>query len=182
MFPYHCSICQRWHISPKKQKERKRRRCLPPHNKSITCFSKETGHALTEYECFLDASVDASFVAGYYGKCNVPYECGICGSWHLSPIERRNRCDYRCKGFCRGRSGRLKDAYKTEDDAARRADITLKERGVILYPYRCVHDKVWHLSSQNQLSKDGPSTPRITNIGRRGNSFQAFPKFQLEKL
>ncbi len=74
-----------------------------------------------------------------FGRDVVPYECGACRNWHLTPAERHtpNHACARCG----------KQAYHSEEGARRRAAIILKEKGTCLRVYACDYGEGWHLTS-----------------------------------
>ena len=51
--------------------------------KSTTCFGKQTGRPLTEYDSEYDALDGADYANSKYGQNLVPYQCDTCGLWHL---------------------------------------------------------------------------------------------------
>ncbi len=108
--------------------------------KSKTCVGKATGRPLTEFRSGPEARQAAEYENAIGGGdvAFVPYECGTCGKWHLSPAGRQTPsapCVY-CG----------KDLYATRDAAQRRADISRRERGVKLSVYPCGDG--WHLTKR----------------------------------
>ena len=112
--------------------------------KSETCFGR-TGDSLNAYDLEGEAAEHARYLKRERGSVMVPYECGRCGFWHLSPADRQTSSTV-C-AFCRDRKGGSKDLYQTKRDAERRAEINLQERGAALTVYRCPHQPGWHLTS-----------------------------------
>lgn len=121
-------------------------------NKSSTCYGR-TGQPLNEYTCRGDAANHARYLRQEHNTEFVPYRCGVCGFWHLSPSERftpSRECN-----ICRDSQGRPKDLFLTREDASRRSQIIMQERGVYLEVYRCPAQPGWHLTGR-----------RITSTGR----------------
>ncbi|MFH1466556.1 MAG: hypothetical protein ABIO70_19380 [Pseudomonadota bacterium] len=75
-----------------------------------------------------------------HGHPMVPYHCDRCGSWHLCPAERHTP-SHTCVSCG-------KQAYDTEEAAARRAEIQREQRGVSLRVYACPYGDGWHLTSR----------------------------------
>ena len=115
-----------------------------PMSKSDTCTGKKTGKPLTEYVSLEDAEAGAEHANATYKRNLVPYHCEVCGKWHLSPKERQTPST-KCP-FCKGANGQAKDAYRSQKEARRRADILKKEQGVALKVYACEHSDTWHLT------------------------------------
>lgn len=112
--------------------------------KSETCFSKQTGSALTEYNSEDEAEQGANYANFNYGRDLGPYFCSKCRKWHLAPKDRQTpsvKCDY-----CRGRDGKAKDLYHTFSDAKKRAEIIKQEKGLVLQVYECEYNSGWHLT------------------------------------
>ena len=112
--------------------------------KSKTCIGKATRKPLTEYETEREAQEGADHAQMKYGRELLPYRCDTCGAWHLAPKSRRtpsNKCP-----LCTGTDGKLKDSYRNQAEAQRRADILRKEQGAELRVYACEHDYGWHLT------------------------------------
>lgn len=99
---------------------------------------------MNAYDLESEAAEHARYLKVERGSEMVPYECGRCGFWHLSPAERQTSSTV-C-GFCRDRSGNSKDLYATKADAERRAEINRLEKSVNLNVYKCPHQKGWHLT------------------------------------
>jgi hypothetical protein len=112
--------------------------------KSQTCVGKQTGKPLTEYDSLQEAEEGADYAKKTYRSDLVPYQCEVCGLWHLSPKSRQTPSE-KCP-FCKGANGQAKDAYQSQNDAKRRADILRKEQGVSLKVYACEHSDKWHLT------------------------------------
>jgi hypothetical protein len=111
---------------------------------SETCVSKQSGNPLREYDSEGEAMEGAEYALYKYGTKVAPYQCRRCGGWHLSPKDRQTPsrpCDW-----CRGRDGRSKALYTSEQSALRRAAILRKEQGVHLRAYACPHSDGWHLT------------------------------------
>jgi hypothetical protein len=113
-------------------------------DRSNTCFGR-TGSPLNEYRYRGDAEKHARFLRTEHGTEFVPYQCGRCGLWHLSPAERQTPS--RPCSFCRDHNGHAKDLYASENAAKKRAEIIFRERGIRLKVYRCPSQTGWHLSS-----------------------------------
>jgi len=117
--------------------------------KSMQCVGKGSGQYVTEYDSFEEAQAGAEHVEWTHGRQFLPYQCDRCGQWHLTPRDRQTpstRCSY-----CRGSNGRPKDAYDTERDAQRRADILHQEKGIRLRVYKCPHGHGWHLTKGHTM-------------------------------
>lgn len=110
---------------------------------STTCIGRISGKPLTAYASAAEAEDGARFAQERYGAPMVPYPCDRCGWWHLSPADRQTPSST-C-ATCRGRDGRLKASYASQDDAERRASILHRERGVRLQAYLCAFGG-WHLT------------------------------------
>lgn len=117
-----------------------------PPRKSETCFSCK-GTPLTEYGTFEEAQNSADYEHDRNYEVNlVPYQCGICGKFHLKPkafyVPKLNR---NCN--CTDTYGNAKDAYPSETAARKMAEIRANA-GVRLWVYRCPdYENVWHLTS-----------------------------------
>ena len=118
--------------------------------KSATCIGRTSGKPLTAYGCRWEAKEAAEWVRERYGQENVPYHCQRCGEWHLGRADRRTP-SHAC-GDCRGRDGRSKATYRSEEEADRRAQILLSEQNVDLRAYRCPHGDGWHLTKEASRS------------------------------
>ena len=119
----------------------------PSHNKrpkSNTCFSSRTGKALSVYTSKSAAQNAADYANQEYDNNLVPYQCNTCKKWHLSPQDRHTPNKV-CPN-CIGNNGQRKALYKTQSDAANRADILAKEQKVDLTVYKCPHNRGWHLT------------------------------------
>lgn len=112
--------------------------------KSATCVGKMSGEPVTEYDSEEEAWEGADYANEVYGSNLVPYECRRCGFFHLAPQHRQTPS--RTCHSCAGADGRPKEAYATQQDAERRAEILLAERGVRLRAYVCNHGSGWHLT------------------------------------
>jgi len=112
--------------------------------KSATCVGKKTGKPLTEYYSEREARDGAEHARRKYKSDLVPYQCDTCGMWHLSPTNRQTP-SRKCTR-CAGADGKLKESYKSEADAQRRADILRREQGAALRVYPCEHGNGWHLT------------------------------------
>jgi ribosomal protein L37AE/L43A len=111
--------------------------------RSETCTDR-FGQPIQEYGTKYEAE-EAAKKSEIYGKKLFPYQCKKCGKWHLSPTDRSTpsvKCEY-----CRDSKGELKDLYETVEDAERRAEIILKEKGISLRIYKCPGQDGWHLTS-----------------------------------
>ncbi len=117
------------------------------NRKSPSCMTRKTGRPLTEYDTKTEAKSAARFANNKYSNSDlVPYKCGRCGFWHLSPADRQTPSKI-CP-ICRGADGKLKEAYLNETAAKQRADLLRKEQGVMLKVYECEHGNGWHLTKQ----------------------------------
>ena len=112
--------------------------------KSQTCVGKKTNKPLTEYDSLPEAEEGAAYAKKNYKSDLIPYECGTCGKWHLSPKSRQTPSE-KCP-FCKGTNGLAKEAYQSRSNAQRRADILRKEQEVSLKVYPCEHSDKWHLT------------------------------------
>jgi len=113
-------------------------------DRSSTCFGR-TGAPLNEYRYRGDAERHARILRTEHGTEFVPYQCGHCNLWHLSPAERQTPS--RPCNFCRDQNGHAKDLYLSEHAAKKRAGIIFRERGIRLKVYPCPSQTGWHLSS-----------------------------------
>lgn len=113
--------------------------------KSATCFGS-SGHPLSEYPARREAHDAAEYVNRSLRKKLVPYECGRCGQWHLSPAERQTPSLIACK--CLDRYGMPKALYETKDGARQRAKILSNEKALKLSVYQCPHTHGFHLSGK----------------------------------
>lgn len=105
---------------------------------SSTCVSRR-GTPRRAYPDRVSAEASANQALSAYGSCMVAYICALCGSWHLSPVDRHTPSHHCCA--C------SKLAYESKDAAERRAWILGRERGVRLRVYECPHGEGWHLTS-----------------------------------
>jgi hypothetical protein len=112
--------------------------------KSILCIGKTSGAPVTEYDSQMEAQHGADHVRTTYGNDLVPYQCTRCQRWHLAPRNRKTPSTT-C-AHCTGADGRPKEAYATEHDAERRAEILRAERSVFLRAYPCPYGEGWHLT------------------------------------
>ncbi|WP_281213270.1 hypothetical protein [Shewanella insulae] len=114
--------------------------------KSETCFGKTSGKPLTQYYTEGEAQEGADYSKEYYGNNLIPYHCGKCDLWHLSPKSRQTpsqKCDR-----CTGGYGVSKDSYRSKREAHLRANIIYEERGVLLRVYKCKFGSGWHLTKE----------------------------------
>lgn len=114
--------------------------------KSDTCFGKISGAPLTEFLFEHEAIDAAEYSKNEYANELVPYCCGKCKKWHLSPKSRQTPTTT-CT-FCTAANGSNKESYKTKMDAKARAKIISNERGVNLIVYQCKHNNGWHLTKR----------------------------------
>lgn len=115
--------------------------------KSETCFSKMSGHPLSEYYTEEDAKNAAEYSKENYDNDLTPYNCTKCGLWHLSPRNRltpTKKCDR-----CTGRDGLHKDSYRSKREAQLRAEIIYEEHGISLRAYKCKYRSGWHLTKED---------------------------------
>ena len=113
---------------------------------ATACTSRKTGKPVRRYDDRASAEAGARTVAQTWGDAMVPYACGRCGGWHLSPAARQTPC-HTCR-HCTDGSGRTKQSYATEAAARQRAKILEREKRVQLRVYRCPHGDGWHLTSR----------------------------------
>jgi hypothetical protein len=112
--------------------------------KSSTCFGKQTGQPLTEYDSESEAGDSADYARMMYEKDMEPYHCSVCDKWHLSPKDRKtpsSKCLY-----CVGGDGYAKALYRNKAEALQRAKIIHQEQGKKLFTYQCEHTDGWHLT------------------------------------
>lgn len=114
--------------------------------KSTTCTGKTSRQPVTEYDSEYEASAGAAHASLAYGQDLVPYQCNRCHLWHLAPRSRQTPS--KTCGHCTGADGRPKEAYATERDAERRAEILRAERGLFLRAYPCEYGQGWHLTKR----------------------------------
>ncbi|HDY7840648.1 TPA: hypothetical protein RQK35_003386 [Vibrio vulnificus] len=112
--------------------------------KSETCFSKMSGHPLSEYYTEEDAQNAAEYSKENYDTDLTPYSCTKCGLWHLSPRNRQTPSK-KCHR-CTGRDGLYKDSYRSKREAQLRADIIYEDHGLFLRSYKCKYGSGWHLT------------------------------------
>lgn len=91
-----------------------------------------------------DAARRAEVLLHKYDNALVPYHCGSCGEWHLSPQDRHTPSST-CLA-CTDREGVSKQLYSTQGIARKRADIILAEKGIVLQIYPCPNSDGWHLT------------------------------------
>ena len=118
--------------------------------KSQTCFGTKSGKPLTEYDSQQEAQEGANYANKTYGQNLVPYQCDTCGLWHLA-LGNRQTPSKPCP-HCTGTDGQLKEAYQSQKDAQKRANIIRKEQGVVLSVYACEHGNGWHLTKETASS------------------------------
>jgi len=128
LYPYQCSKCGEWHLSPVKKGQ---------------CLNRK-GEPLIEYESRDDAEEGIIYARENYESNLVPYFCKDCGKWHLAPQNRQTPS--RTCEFCIDSSGKHKELYETEHGAAQRAKILEVEQGIKLRVYPCPHDSGYHLT------------------------------------
>jgi len=112
--------------------------------KSLTCFGKQTGQPLTEFDTEYEAESSADHTRMVYEKDMEPYHCGVCDKWHLSPKDRKtpsSKCLY-----CVGGNGNAKALYRNKAEALQRAKIIFQEQGKKLFSYQCEYADGWHLT------------------------------------
>lgn len=113
-------------------------------HKSDTCLSKN-GSPLTEYRSYTEAQESADYQLSHGQISLTPYQCGVCGKYHLKPTEFYcQKVNSRCS--CRDHNGKIKDAYATFQDAEKMVKIR-KAAGVVLYVYKCPEGNCYHLTS-----------------------------------
>lgn len=114
-------------------------------HKSTTCVSKN-GNPLSEYRTFQEAQESADYQYSQTGTEFTPYECDICGMYHLKPTAYY--CEHSAKFCsCTDHNGKRKDAYATKADAEKMMGIRA-QAGVQLYMYRCPQGNGFHLTSR----------------------------------
>lgn len=82
----------------------------------------------------------ATYALMAYKKVVIPYLCGACGSWHVSPAERHTP-NHPCS-YCD------KQSYESESSAQRRAVLREREAGIWLRVYECPQGDGWHMTSR----------------------------------
>ncbi len=107
---------------------------------------KKDGSPLKSYESEEEADEAILYVKARYGNEQVKYLCEKCGFWHLSSPERQTKCR---ASSCLGSNGAPKMAYETYESAKRRANIIFKEKGQIIFVYKCPDCGSWHLTHKN---------------------------------
>ena len=117
-------------------------------SRSATCLSRQSGKPLMDYWSEGEATLAADRATDRVGRRFVPYRCRACGAWHISPADRHTSVVENANCGCQGRDGRDKDAYRTEEDALRRAEIIYEEEGIWLRAYECPYSEFWHLTSR----------------------------------
>ena len=158
MTPYLCPTCGKCHLAPK-QNISARETAAINSIKSTSCFGRESGEAVTEYDSLEDAEDAADYANETFhsGSNNLSaYFCRECHHWHLSPRNRQTESSHWCGARCTGSNGQLKDAYANFYDANKRAEILTEERRISLYPYQCPFDAgSWHLTKKkNRLENE----------------------------
>lgn len=119
--------------------------------KSTTCFGTKSGKPLTEYDSEQEAQQGANHANKTYGQNLVPYSCDTCGLWHLA-LGNRQTPSKPCR-HCTGTDGQFKEAYESQADAQKRANILHSEQGVVLSVYACEHGNGWHLTKETTSFK-----------------------------
>lgn len=114
--------------------------------KSATCTGKMSGEPVTEYYSEEEAREGADYANATYQSNLVPYQCSRCGLFHLAP-QHRQTPSRTCRS-CAGANGKPKEAYASQEDAERRAEILRSEQGVNLRVYRCDYGNGWHLTKR----------------------------------
>ena len=109
---------------------------------SVICTKKD-GSPLKSYESEREADEAILYVRRTYGNLQVKYRCNRCGFWHLSPKDRQTSCHI---SSCLDSNGRPKQAYRTKEDAERRAQILFEEKGKRLFVYQCDICGEYHLT------------------------------------
>lgn len=142
MAAYHCSTCYCFHLCPATNSP-----AFTQPSKSSYCRGSDQ-NPLTEYRSEQEAKEGAMHAREQCGNNLVSYECKDCGWWHLSRRDRSTPCLPHCDALCRGKDGKLKEAYATEWDAETRAGIIRDERGTCLKPYECASTGLWHLTKK----------------------------------
>lgn len=115
--------------------------------KSATCFS-HNGAPLSEFYSESEAQESADYENSLRPNADlVPYKCEKCGRWHLKPkeflVQKLSSC---CS--CVDSNGRAKDAYPSQEEAQKMANIRAKA-GVHLAVYKCPEGNGWHLTSHS---------------------------------
>ncbi|MBR1715794.1 MAG: hypothetical protein IJ717_12740 [Treponema sp.] len=112
--------------------------------KSETCLSKN-GNPLSVYRTASEAQDSADYQMRQNRIRLSPYKCDVCGMYHLSPSEFFcEKLESSCS--CTDHNGKIKDSYKTLQDAKKMANIR-KLAGIDLFVYECPHGNGYHLTS-----------------------------------
>lgn len=109
------------------------------------CLSKHTGKPRATYQSEYEVNEAVRYVLDTHGNDVVPYLCGKCKLWHLSPKERHTP-SHDCLD-CTDRYGKIKQSYVTEKCALNRAKIRGKSSGKKLRVFPCPYGDGWHLTS-----------------------------------
>ena len=134
--------------------------------KSEICVGKATGKPLTEFDSESEAREGAAHARERFGRELLPYTCDACGLWHLSPAERQTP-SRKC-AQCTGTDGQLKDTYRNEAEAQRRADILRREQGADLRVYACEYGSGWHLTRDAGARQQAAAIKASQKAGRKG--------------
>lgn len=113
------------------------------NRRSATCYGKKSGTPLIQYDTEQGAQSGAAYVLERYGNSMVPYQCDVCNSWHLSPMDRSVAHSITCYGKV---SGKILTQYDTNHGAQSAAAYVLEEHGKKMVPYQCQRCQFWHLS------------------------------------
>ena len=116
--------------------------------KSSTCFGKQTGQPLTEYDSEVEAEDSANYARMMFEKDMEPYQCDVCDKWHLSPKDRKTPSS-KCL-HCVGGNGKAKALYRNKPEAVQRAKIIAQEQGKKLFAYPCGYADGWHLTKNSR--------------------------------
>jgi len=122
--------------------------------KSNTCFSKRNDEPLSVYLSREEAEHSAAYENNRNRELElVPYLCGKCGKYHLSPKDRQTPSKT-C--LCPDGEGNYKKLYETYEAAKRRADIRYSEseQKTKLYIYPCKYQFGYHLTKNNPQTKN----------------------------
>jgi len=105
----------------------------------------KNGYPLSVYNSFSEAQSSAN----YTGKSLIPYQCDVCGKYHLKP--EAFYCEKIISScLCVDHNGRPKATYKTMVDAEKMVNIRSKV-GIKLYVYKCPCGCGFHLTSRTMI-------------------------------
>jgi hypothetical protein len=163
MTPYLCPTCGKWHLAPKQNIAARATAAITGRKTtSRTCYGKQTGKPLTEYDSLTAAEQGAEFVGERYGNYMTPYLCPTCGKWHLAPKQNiaarataaiTGRKSTSCLGRESGEAVTEYDSLEDAEDAADYANETFHTGTNILSAYLCRECHRWHLSPRDRQTE-----------------------------